>query len=72
MSQLRLAFSSGQRVRKKQNDSPTKLKTSSVVLAGSVFLSWKLERLHELRPDAVGVIERLVDNLLDELEGRRP
>lgn len=31
-----------------------------------------LERLHQLRPAAVLVIERLVEDTLDDLEGRRP
>ncbi len=32
----------------------------------------KLAKLHALRPIAVDVIEKLVDDVLDDIEGRRP
>ncbi len=35
-------------------------------------LEAKLERLAKLRPAYVEAVARLVDNALDELEGRRP
>jgi len=32
----------------------------------------KLERLQALRPRGLDIIEKLVDDILDDLEGRRP
>lgn len=69
---LRLAYSrinppqETRRLRKKS-------KPSSITLPASALLSWKVERLQELRPAAVDVIERLVDDMLDEIArgGRR-
>lgn len=70
MSQLRLIWTqtSGSVTKQRRKKSVP----SSIVLPGLKLLSWKLERLQKERPAIVDVIERLVDDMLDELEGRRP
>lgn len=69
MSQLRLAFSNLQAVPRQTRSK--KSRPSPVVLDHWQPLFWKLERLDDLRPAAVDVIEKLVDDLLREAEGRK-
>lgn len=66
MTQLRLAYSQrGRHVTRR----PSKKSTpSSVVLPALQLLSWKIERLQHVRPAVVDVIERLVDDMLAEIE----
>ena len=69
MSQLRLAFSNLQLAPRPIRSK--KSKPSPVALDPWQLLLWKIERLDDLRPAAVDVIERLVDDLLRETEGRK-
>ena len=62
MTQLRLAYS-----RLETETSRKKSKPSSIVWPASKLLSWKIERLQELRPAAVDVIDKLVDDMLREI-----
>lgn len=70
MAQIRLAYSKNGKPAMQQP--PKKSDPSSVVLVSLQFLLWKIERLQEKRPAAVEVLENLVDDMLSELEGRRP
>lgn len=69
MTQLRIAFSNGKPVTVR---SQKRSRPPSVVLQASEALWWKLELLCERRPAVIAVIERLVDDLLDELDNNRP
>lgn len=65
MPKLRLVYSkTGRYVTAPQKKSTP----SSIVLPTSALIFWKIERLQAQRPGAVDVIERLVDNLLAELD----
>lgn len=69
MSQLRLVYSKtdgSATSRSKRKSAPP-----SLVLPEWQSVSWKLELLAKVRPAAVEVIERLVDDLLREAEGRK-
>lgn len=68
MSQLRLVYS--QTVGRVTKPSRKKSTPPSLVLAASQLLSWKIECLREQRPAAVDVIEKLVDDLLKQVEER--
>lgn len=69
MSQLRLAFSNLRLVPQPINSKRSK--PSPVVLTRSQLLSWKIEKLEALRPVALDVLERQVDDMLHEAERRR-
>lgn len=71
MPQLRLAFSNRTPIENGKRTSRKKSTPSPIVLPALQLLSWKLERLHGKRPAALIVIERLVDGMLFEVEGRK-
>jgi hypothetical protein len=61
----------------KNGYSPTNTSSNSPTISASNSLrrpplAKKAARLQALSPGAASVIERLIDNILDELEGRRP
>lgn len=64
MTQLRLAYSQKSRGKPSRKGSIP----SSVTLPSSQLLTWKIQRLEEARPAVVAVIERLVDDMLEEIE----
>lgn len=66
MTQLRLAYRSTTGVVEKQRRK--KSAPSFVVLHRFQLLSWKIERLQAQRPAVVDVIEKLVDDLIAELD----
>lgn len=71
MTQLRLAFSNGKKT-SVEKATPTPSVTCSPDLRSSARILQKISRLQRLRPAVVEVIEKLVDDVLDDLEGRRP
>ena len=71
MSQLRIAYSRNER--NVTALSAVKCRMLSVGLPPlPPHLLKNLERLNQLRPAALAVIGRLVEDTLDDLEGRRP
>ena len=72
MSQLRLAYVNCKIVSRNSNAWSQRSKTSSLDSSVSPHpLMNKIDRLNAMRPAAVGVIEKLVDDLLREAEGRK-
>lgn len=73
MTQLRLASVNLKIVARNTRKCSEKPRTSpaNYSLDLSAFAQ-KAERLQALSPDAAAVIERLVEDVLDDLEGRRP
>lgn len=69
MSELKLVYSTRANVKKK---SRKKSSTSPISLPSSQLLSWKLQRLHDERPAAAEVIERLVDAMLARIDSGQP
>lgn len=66
MPQLRLVYSNGKRA---TSDSPKKSRMLSAGSAGSLpILTRKLDRLSRLRPAAVSVVAKLVDDFLSDYE----
>lgn len=76
MSQLKLAYVNCSIVQRRPNKSAMPTRASSTTLptlslASLPSFAVKAARLHQIKPHAAAVIERLVDDLLVEAEGRK-
>lgn len=73
MTQLRLASVNLKIVARNTKSCSVRHRTSlGSSSRGLSAFAQKADRLSGLNPDAAAVIERLVDDVLDDLEGRRP
>lgn len=82
MTQLRIAYENsksnstqnGKRTRKNNATTPPSIRVFAVLQGGfsTCSLATKTKRLQKLHPRLHAVIEELVDDMLDEIEGRRP
>lgn len=73
MTQLRLVKSNNSAPASRSTKlSSVKCRMLPADSSGSLSIIQKINRLHGLKPAALTVLERLVDDILDDLEGRRP
>lgn len=70
MDQLRLAYRNGKKITGRSSPKPST--TLSSDLSSFAQLLGRIARLKKLKPEVVDVIGKLVDDILDDIEGRRP